>query len=1123
MLNSTGAVAPQSGRMNSPIDTPLSEEAGKYLNAGDSPENGGCRFEDGAQRSVTTVHTSNLLAAVDPARQDSEGNTPLCLAAQAGDLAWAQQLIRRGADVQHINLDGDNALTLAAAGGHLTFIEWLDSHFWQSVDHENYYGETALTLAARHGHQPVVQWLVSQGASQEHLNDQLKDALAEAVANGHLALAIWLSSQGSDLRRVYPDGNNLFLHAVCAGHQRVAQWLEDSGVDSQQSNEAGDNALTLAARHGHHHLLAWLLGKNAGDINQINRNGDSPLLMAARQGHDQTVKLLVQHGADVGRVNYVGSNVLMLAAISSESLALWLCYQGTDIHHIDFSGNSAFTLAAQSGFFQLLQTLEQLGINIHQVNHNNDNAFTLVARQGSLPWCQWLAGKGINIHQTNRQYHNAVTLAALAGSVPLLERLCTAGVDWQQIPRASVLNSNHDESLSYGFNAAILAASAGHFIAAEWLIRLGLSIHQRDHYGHNAVIMAVQQGQLEAVQWFTAQGLVPDGYPDKFPEYYTYSHYNAMAQAAHLGHLHIMQWLHQNGGSLDGEVLLAAARRGDLPMSKWLCRQGVDPGCVDVYGANALSMAVRSGNLRLSQWLVSQGTEDVTDSEGNDALRLAAFGGHNAIFRWLRPQSLDDRRANDLLLCVLRNSIGHRSLAVWLCLKVCRSIHGVDHCNYNALMLAASRGFLWLTQWLSEYTPDINQANQWGHTALILAAAHGHLPVVQWLYLERYADPYRKNVLKCDALQMAIMHSQTEIANWLIGQNVVLKFDFFEQKRSTVQWIGNRDNAGLLHCLLRQQVPHKFLTFVMLNAARNGDIPALACCLSAGMSLQPNNNYFHRNCFEEAAAGGSLATLEYLCDYSGGDYDVDEAKKSFLVAAARSGNLDIIQWFWRRSGLSQDEKNNCLIAASGDGHFHAVKWLCRQGADILANNRGYCTLSNALRGGHLLMLEWFCQRGVDINQIHAGCRSALALAIDNSQVHAALWLFQRGCRLIQSDIDNFYCGHDELILGMIFKMTSKTARATLFHASYLDQKRWILRGLELYGEDEYPSEEEADASFARFNQYNDKTLKHKCLLKVASIIARSGTLKARLDTVDNLPISSVSKSNLRELVGINLG
>ena len=99
----------------------------------------------------------------------------------------------------------------------------------------------------------------------------------------------------------------------------MTQWLENSGVSSQQINESGDNALTLAARHGPHQLLAWLLEKQTADIDQISRDGDSLLLIAARQGHGQTVKLLMSHGADTGRVNYAGSNALTLAAASSES------------------------------------------------------------------------------------------------------------------------------------------------------------------------------------------------------------------------------------------------------------------------------------------------------------------------------------------------------------------------------------------------------------------------------------------------------------------------------------------------------------------------------------------------------------------------------------------------------------------------------------------------------------------------------------------------------------------------------------------------------------------------------------------------------------------------------------
>ena len=1136
MLNGASVDVPRSSRMGSPIatDAALPMEAGAYLNADNLPESDDCRFKTSELRSVTTVQTSNLLAQADPAMPDSQGNTLLCLAAQTGDLTQAQQLIHRGADVHHINLDGDNALTLAAAGGHLTFIKWLDSHCPQSVNHENYYGDTALTLAARHGHQPLVQWLVSQDASLTHLNDQLKDALAEAVANGHLKLAQWLSSH-TDLRRVYPDGDNLFLHAVRAGHQDMAQWLEDCGVNSQQINESGDNALTLAAHHGYHQLLAWLLGKNAAGIDQINHNGDSLLLIAARQGHCQTVKLLVQNDADTGLVNYAGSSVLTLAAASSESLALWLCNKGTDIHHIESSGDNAFTRAARSGFFQLMQTLEWLGINIHQVNRNNDNAFILLVRQGNLEWCQWLAGKGINIHQVNHQHHNAVTLAALAGSQPLLEWLCGAGVDWQQIPKVQVYDGGRPyvTSLSYSFNAAILAASAGHFTQAQWLMRKGLSIHQRDCYGRNAVIQAVRLGRLEAVRWFSARGIMPEEFPRGFPDCFKSHRLEAMSLAAKLGHLHILQWLHQNGDSLDDHSdernpLVLAARRGDLPMIQWISRYGAEIDGVDGIGASALSEAISCGHLRLSQWFVAQRPGVIHNIGINQVLVLAAAGGQSAMFRWLsRSERPDNRQANRLLLCALRS--GHRSLAVWLCLNVCRSICDNDYTNCNALMLAAERGFLWLTQWLSERTEDINQTTLSGFTAVMLAALRGHLPVVKWLYLEKNANLRQKAGGNADALHLAVIRGHTETAHWLIGQGMVLNPDYF--KVHTLLWISDRYNVGLLQYLLRQQLPPRFFHVAMSDAARHADVPALTCCLSAGVSL-PTNDDCGESCFSAAAASGSLATLEFLFHHSGGDYDVDKAKQSALLTAARYGNLHIIQWFWQRSGLSRDEKNCCLFAASENTRCHIVKWLYRQGADIKAKNeQGGSGLAALVCDGNVPMLEWFSQQGEDLDQDEKNGQGALSLAIQALEPQVAIWLFHRGFRLVQRDIKCAFTCSRRMVLGMIFKMTSRIRRASLFYSLSLNHKLWLLHALqlnsqnqELIGNDSLGlSEEEANASFARFNQHNDKTLEYKSIVVLANLIGQqSSTLEEGLKIVDDLPIPLVCKDDLRELVIFNL-
>ena len=464
---------------------------------------------------------------------------------------------------------------------------------------------------------------------------------------------------------------------------------------------------------------------------------------------------------------------------------------------------------------------------------------------------------------------------------------------------------------------------------------------------------------------------------------------------------------------------------------------------------------------------------------------------------------------------------GRRSLAVWLCLNACNSISRPDNEDRNALMLAAESGFLWLTQWLSERTADINQASTNGLTAVMLAAANGHLPVVQWLCLEKNANLHAHG--RVDALHLAVIGGHTETVRWLIGRGMVLNLDYF--KEHPLRLISNRNNVGLLQFFLRQQFSPQFFLTATQDAARNADVPALACCLSAGVSRDDS-------CFCAAADGGSLAALEFLCHGSEGD--VAKARRTFLESAAQSGNLHIIQWFWRRSGLSKDEKNCCLFAAANNAHFHVVKWLHRHGADIVVKNEwGYDSIVSLMRDGNIPMLEWFCQRGVDLHQVEKDGKGALSLAIEAFEPHVAMWLFHRGLRLTKKDIEHAFSSHRKLVLVTIFKMTSRIRRANLFHTLNLKHKLWLLDALQLYkgskdqrmidSNSEDLSEEEANVSFVRFNQYNDKTLQHKSLVVLSSFIGEQfSTLEQRFNTVDHLPIPIICKDNLRELIGINL-
>ena len=184
---------------------------------------------------------------------------------------------------------------------------------------------------------------------------------------------------------------------------------------------------------------------------------------------------------------------------------------------------------------------------------------------------------------------------------------------------------------------------------------------------------------------------------------------------------------------------------------------------------------------------------------------------------------------------------------------------------------------------------------------------------------------------------------------------------------------------------------------------------------------------------------------------------------------------------------------------------------------------GHCSLSYAVCTGNTPMVEWFCQQGEDLHQVQVNGKGALLLAIGSCKPQVARWLFHYGFRLTKRDVKFARRWCEKKVLGMIFKMTSRIRRAHLFHSCSLDQKLRLLDFLRPDSDNKILSEEEADASFARFNQYSDKTLEHKCLVALTNLIRQqSDTLEAGFKAVNNLPISSECKFNLRELLSIHL-
>ena len=104
-------------------------------------------------------------------------------------------------------------------------------------------------------------------------------------------------------------------------------------------------ALIEEAIKGHTETVKLLLDKGA-DVNMKTDNGYTALIEASENGHIEIVKLLLDKGADVNAKDNCGNTPLILAACGGHSrIVSMLLNNGADVNATNYSGCSALKLA----------------------------------------------------------------------------------------------------------------------------------------------------------------------------------------------------------------------------------------------------------------------------------------------------------------------------------------------------------------------------------------------------------------------------------------------------------------------------------------------------------------------------------------------------------------------------------------------------------------------------------------------------------------------------------------------------------------------------------------------------------------------------------------------------------
>ncbi|KAJ7208875.1 ankyrin repeat-containing domain protein [Mycena pura] len=234
---------------------------------------------------------------------DSSGETALFIAAKDGLLDFVQLLVEHGANVNAksietfgiIEREGWTILQITSHHGHRDIVQFLLEHGADTELHIDGDDTTALHYAITGVHIDVARLLLDWGASPVVRAADNENALHSAASQAGpevVELMTLLIEHGTDLHAITADGTSVLELAVISGHLERVELLVKHGANFHTPPQ-----LHHAASRGYLDLTHFFL-RNGASVEQLDHRGNTALHSALENAEDlfEIVSLLLKYG-----------------------------------------------------------------------------------------------------------------------------------------------------------------------------------------------------------------------------------------------------------------------------------------------------------------------------------------------------------------------------------------------------------------------------------------------------------------------------------------------------------------------------------------------------------------------------------------------------------------------------------------------------------------------------------------------------------------------------------------------------------------------------------------------------------------------------------------------------------
>ncbi len=235
------------------------------------------------------------------------------------------------------------------------------------VDNE---GNNLLHIAALQHNSSFMSWLsanVFQASVQEKMEAQNTDGITPL-----LAVRMDDNKEGMECLSKYGLDQYVYLSfhvAARQGKNNIIQWfLMQSDFDKENINEYGYTPLQEAVIHGNIETIKILL--DGGANKNVLAQGDSLLYLAVRYNQLETIRLLLTHGFTLEDKNGLGQTPLLFSVEKSDPATInFLLSLDADINAVDALDNSILHAAVTSNNLDFVTWLiEEKGFDLNVEN-----------------------------------------------------------------------------------------------------------------------------------------------------------------------------------------------------------------------------------------------------------------------------------------------------------------------------------------------------------------------------------------------------------------------------------------------------------------------------------------------------------------------------------------------------------------------------------------------------------------------------------------------------------------------------------------------------------------------------------------------------------------------------------